>query len=88
MIHTVLIFTNAEAENEYTLIFEGYESHMKSEFNIGYTGTEVYFYNKWCAITDEQKEKLKECLNDQYGYGPFDERKVKKDFEQNIRYEL
>lgn len=88
MINVVLIFKEAKLKTSYTIVFKGCNAHMGQEFEIEYIGTEVNFRSGWVGLTDKQEKKLKKYLNKQYGYGPFDKKEVKKELENNNRYEL
>lgn len=88
MCHVTLAFIEMEFKTDYTIIFKGCNAHMGEEFEIEYTGADLIFRSWNMGLTDKQEEKLKDILNEQYGYGPFDKEEVKKEFESNNRYRL
>lgn len=72
-----------QKKHPYTVFFIGSCTQMNGEVCIEYTGAEA---KSKSSIPDEWLDDLKEKLNEDYGYGPFDRDKLEKTFKEHHRY--
>lgn len=66
-----------------TIIFIGSCTQMSYEVRITYTGADV---ETTSSIPKDWLNDLKEKLNEDYGYGPFDKAKLKEIFKKHKSY--
>ena len=72
-----------QKKHPYTVFFIGSCTQMNGEVCIEYTGAEA---KSKSSIPDEWLDDLKEKLNEDYGYGPFDKTRLKHIFNEHKSY--
>lgn len=70
--------------NDNFLVFEGYCTQSMNKFRIEYCGTEANNVGA-ASVPEIFIQKLKEALQEDYGYPPFKEKTVKKIFEDRSK---
>ena len=82
---TVFIKSASPGNNNYWVLFDAYVSYFNPSkiFKIDFCGTEL---QSSIPFIDEDKETLRSMLVDDYGYGPFDINKIKRDLGSGKSY--
>ncbi|MEI2319042.1 hypothetical protein [Bacillus paramobilis] len=79
-------FTRLEHKTPYTIILFGSTSHSANhfEFEIEYTGVELVMKKGY--IPENVLSVFKDDLNDIFDYGPFDKKRINREFKKLNRW--
>ncbi len=81
-----LIVYKISKKHPYTILFKATcPTFHNNEFDLKYTGTELDYT---ISLPDSYMNIILKEMQNIYGYGPFDNEKVKKCFESNKRFSV
>lgn len=85
MFEYVFNIETVKWKTPYTIIFTGNCTQCDGKFTLEYSGADLINVSNAC-IPDEWLKSLKEALNNDYKYGPFDKKEIRALLKKYHRY--
>lgn len=83
----VTLIDVSEGENKYCLVFKAYSgmNDRNKKYKIKFCGSEI---DPYFTINDDDKEKLRLLLIEDFGYGPYNMNEMKEKMKEPHSYRL